>query len=191
MSDPAVAVQLFAGIPQRGTALGDPAAPVTLVEVSDLRCSHCRDFAQITLPVLVQQYVRVGRLRIVFGDLPILGPDSVKAARMAAATGLQGHLFEFTEAFFAVEPRVSDETLRSVASGVPGLDVASAMAARNSSSVDGVLADAQSLAQKFSITGTPSFLLGKTGGALTQVDGVHPTEPDTLTPAIERALGGS
>jgi protein-disulfide isomerase len=189
--DPSEAARLFDGIPQRGVALGDPAAPITLVEISDLRCSHCRDFAQITLPVIVDRYVRSGRLRVVFGDLPILGPASMQAARLAAAAGLQNHLFELTEAFFAEEPApVTDDALRRVASDVPDLDVPAAMAARGSAAVDDVLAQARGLAERFSITGTPSFLLGRTDGQLTQLDEVWPTRPETLASAIDQALGG-
>jgi protein-disulfide isomerase len=189
--DPAEGVHLFAGIPQHGDVLGEAAAPVTLVELSDLRCSHCRDFAAITLPVLVDRYVRTGRLRIVFGDLPILGPDSVQAARMAAAAGLQDHLFELTEAFFSDEPmRVDDTSERRIALEVPGLDVDAAMAARSSAAVDDVLEQARGLAARFSIWGTPSFLLGRARGNLVQLDDVWPAKPETLTPSIDRVLEG-
>src|SRR5262249_5940420 len=52
----------FAGIHQEGDVLGSPDAPLTLEEFSDLRCSHCRDFVDHTLPVLLDKYVRPGRL---------------------------------------------------------------------------------------------------------------------------------
>ena len=189
MSDAAEAVQLFSGIPQQDGALGNPAAPLTLTELSNLRCSHCRDFATMTLPVLVDRYVQSGRLRIVFDNLPILGPNSVAAARMAAAAGLQDHLFEFTEVFFArAGGPVDDALLRRVASAVPGLDVDAAMRARDSAAVDEVLVDARRTAAEFSISGTPSFLLGRTGEPPIQLHGVRPTVPATLTGPIDRAL---
>ena len=191
VSDAGDAVQLFAGIPQHGDALGDPAAPLTLTELSDLRCSHCRDFATISLPVLVDRYVRSGRLRIVFGNLPILGPDSVEAARMAVAAGLQNHLFEFTEVFFArAGGPVDDALLRRVASSVPGLDVDAAMNARDSDTVNQALVDVRRTAAEFAISGTPSFLLGRTGEAPTQLRMVRPTNPATLIGPIETALAG-
>jgi protein-disulfide isomerase len=183
------AVRLFAGIPQHGDVLGDPGAPVTLLELTDLRCSHCRDFAEITLPVVVDRYVRTGQLRVVLGDLPILGPASVQAARMAAAAGLQDHLFEFTEVFFSrASGPVSDELLRWVAGAVPGLDVQAAMAASSSDAVTEALARVRALADRYSIRGTPSFLLGRTHGELVQVQGVWPGRPETLTEAIDAQL---
>ena len=57
---------LFAGIEQQGAALGSPNAPVTLVEYADLQCPFCAQWARDTLPTLVEDYVKGGKLRIVF-----------------------------------------------------------------------------------------------------------------------------
>ena len=43
----------FAGVPQAGLVLGDPDAPVTLVEYADLQCPYCAAWARSTLPVLI------------------------------------------------------------------------------------------------------------------------------------------
>ena len=181
--------QGFAGIPQQGNTLGSPSAPVTLVEFSDLRCSHCRDFVDHTLPVLVDRYVRAGRLRIVFENLPILGPGSVQAARMATAVGLQGHQFEFIDAFFHRAPGpVTDDVLRRIAGQVTGVDVAAAMAHRDSTEVDAALTDARSLAQHYAVRGTPTFLLGKTGADPQALPEARAAKPETLTGPIDALL---
>ena len=181
--------QGFSGIPQQGDTLGAPSAPVTLVEFSDLRCSHCRDFVDHTLPVLVDRYVRQGRLRIVFNNLPILGPASVQAARMSAAVGLQGHQFEFIDAFFHRAPGpISDEVLRRIAGQVPGVDVAAAMAKRDSPEVDAALTDARTLAQRYAVHGTPTFLLGKTGAEPHDLPDARAAKPETLTGPIDDLL---
>src|SRR4051812_750117 len=77
---PAAAVtaktRAFPGIPQQGAALGRPTAPVTLVEYADLQCPYCAEWARRTLPVLASDYVRSGRLRIVFRGLAFVGPES-------------------------------------------------------------------------------------------------------------------
>ena len=80
---------LLRGIPQQGTALGSPDAPVTLVEYADLQCPYCAQWARDAFPELVRDYVRTGRVRIVFRGLAFLGPDSDAALRAALAAGQQ------------------------------------------------------------------------------------------------------
>ena len=76
---------MLAGIPQSGIYLGNPAAPVPLVEFADLQCPFCREYTLQTLPQLVQDYVRTGKVRMEFRNLSFLGKDSVTAGRAAAA----------------------------------------------------------------------------------------------------------
>jgi protein-disulfide isomerase len=181
--------RLFDGIPQQGNVLGDSAAPLTLTEFSDLRCIHCKHFADATLPVLVDKYVRAGRLRVVFGNLPILGPSSVAAARMAAAVGLQGHQFEFMDAFFRdASGMVTDDLLRRIAGEIPGVNVDEAMAKRDSPEVTVELDEVRSMAKKFGVQGTPTFLLGKTGETPHVLTTARGNKPDTITGPIDEML---
>jgi protein-disulfide isomerase len=187
--DGAEAAPLLAGIPQQGNVLGSANAPVTLMEFSDLRCSHCRAFVDDTLPVLVDRYVRAGQLRVVFQNLPILGQPSVDAARMAVAVGLQGHEFDFVDRFFHRDPGpVTDGVLRHIAAQVPGVNVEAAMALRGSPAVDTALAEARGIATQFYIHGTPTFLLGRTGAPLKEIASARADKPDTLTQPIDEML---
>jgi protein-disulfide isomerase len=52
-------------------ALGNPDAPVTIVEFSDFQCPFCRRHAQETLPLLIQNHIDAGRVYYVFKDFPI------------------------------------------------------------------------------------------------------------------------
>ncbi|HEV8152146.1 MAG TPA: thioredoxin domain-containing protein, partial [Solirubrobacteraceae bacterium] len=97
----AEALALFAGVPQNGTAVGAPRAPVTVYEFADLQCPFCRDVALETLPDVIRKHVRTGQVRIVYQDLAFLGPDSVKAAHAAAAAGNQGRLWQFAHLMYA------------------------------------------------------------------------------------------
>jgi protein-disulfide isomerase len=179
----------FAGIPQRGNVLGDPSAPLTLTDFSDLRCIHCRHFSEDTLPVLIDRYVRTGRLRIVFANLPILGPSSIAVARMAAAVGLQGHEFDFVDHFFRnASGQVNDDLLRRIAGEIPGVDVDVAMQKRDSQEATAQLDEARSLAERFGVQGTPTILLGKTGATPRVLTQARANRPDTITGPIDEML---
>jgi protein-disulfide isomerase len=188
---------LFAGIPQQGQALGRPDAPVTLVEFADLKCPVCRDYSLQALPTLVQRYVRTGKLRIVMQPQTFVGApngDSERAARFALAAGAQGRLWQFSELWYDNQQDEStayatDAYIRQIASGVAGLDVNAAMAARTSSSVTGALQQASSQYDRQSFSGTPSFLLGRTGrpGSPLQLSSFNPSQ---FTGPIDRLLKG-
>ena len=92
--------EMLAGIPQSGIHLGSPSAPVRLVEFADLQCPFCREYTLQTLPQLVQDYVRSGKVRMEFRDLAFLGKDSVTAGRHAAAAGEQDKLWNFIDVFY-------------------------------------------------------------------------------------------
>jgi protein-disulfide isomerase len=97
LSGGAFSSRLFAGIPQRGTLLGRAGAPVRLVEFADLQCPYCDEYAVQTPPSLVANFVRQGKLQMQFENLSFIGPDSVKAGRVAAAAAQQNRLWNFVD----------------------------------------------------------------------------------------------
>jgi protein-disulfide isomerase len=180
------------GIPEHGVTLGDPGAPATLVEFADPQCPFCAQYARDALPGVIDQWVRPGRLKLDLRFLTFIGPDSVRAARMADAAALQNRLWTFSELLYLKQGRensgyVTDSFLRAVAKATPGLDVNRAFAQRGSSAVDAQLADARRMAARLGVTSTPSFFLVRPGRPTTRVS------PSALTgaamsSAIERAL---
>jgi protein-disulfide isomerase len=163
---------LFAGIPQNGVTLGDPHAPVTLVEFGDLQCPFCAQFAQDALPVVVAHYVRAGRVVLVFRNLALIGSDSLKAARMAAAVGEQNRLWQFIDLAYKNQETgentgyVTNDYLKAIAGAIPGVDVSRAIADSAGSAAQAQIDQAHALAQRFAIGSTPSFLIGRTGQPL-------------------------
>jgi protein-disulfide isomerase len=175
----------FAGIPQQGNRLGDPRAPVTLQVFSDLRCGHCRVFEQDLMLGLVDRYVRAGKVQIIAENLPILGPQSTRAAQVAVAAGEQGKMFEFIDVFFQRTPGpVDDEALHRVAASIPGIDVDRVFADADSQRVKDELADARQRADSFHIRGTPTLVVGKTGEA-----GQVVRQRSTVATQIDALLG--
>lgn len=182
---------LFAGIPQRGIALGSPRAPVTLIEYADLQCPFCRDWARHALPVVVKDYVRHGRLRIEFRGVSFIGSDSTTALAAALAAGLQGKLWQVVDVLYANQGAensgwVDDGLLGSIASAL-GLDKSRFDADRSSVSVSRTIDRLAVQARAAGIASTPSFLVGRTGKTLTRVE-VTSLDAGGIRPAIERAL---
>ncbi len=180
----------LAGIPQRGIVLGDPDAPVTLVEYVDLQCPYCAEWAVRTFPVLVSDYVRTGKLRIVFHGLAFIGPDSDTALRTALAAGRDDRLWDVVAGFYlrqgAENAWVTDDLVDDVVAEA-GLDADRLRDTRDESWVTAELRDAQSAADAAGVDGTPSFQLGRTGGALELVQ-LRSLGPEGITPAIDALL---
>jgi protein-disulfide isomerase len=91
---------LFAGIPQHGAVLGNPGAKVTLFEFGDLRCPVCQRYETAAFPDFVRTWVRTGKVKVSFQLWPILGPDSVVAARAGFAAQKQNRFWQFAELFY-------------------------------------------------------------------------------------------
>lgn len=104
-SPAAAAKDMARRIPGDPTALGDPQAPVVLVEYSDLRCPFCGIYARDTLPLLVKEYVNTGKLRVEWRDFPVFGQESVDAAVADRAAGEQGKFWQFNAATYAHAPQ--------------------------------------------------------------------------------------
>ncbi len=167
--------KLFDGIPQAGPVLGSPTAPVTLVEYADLQCPYCAVWARDAFPAVVREYARTGKLRIVFRGLAFIGPESATALRTALAAGRQRKLWNVVELLYRNQGSenggwVTDSFLRALGREIPGLDAGLMLAQRSLPGVTRQLEAAKREAELAGVTGTPTFELGPTGGALERLD---------------------
>lgn len=186
----AATARLLRGIPQRGIELGARDAPVTVVIFGDVQCPYCKAFSLRVLPRVIDRYVRPGRAKLVFRSLTFLGTDSVRGAQFAGAAGLQNRMWEVLDLLYRHQGAensgwLTDQLLRMIGAGIPGLDTERALQDRGLRQVQRQLAEAKEIAADYRVTGTPSLLVGLSG------DFVFPV-PDTslagLTRAIEAAL---
>ncbi|MDF2422305.1 MAG: DsbA family protein [Nitrosopumilus sp.] len=60
--------------------MGSPNAPITILEWGDYQCTFCYKFHQSTLDIINEDFVKTGKVKIVFKDFPLNGPDSLLAA---------------------------------------------------------------------------------------------------------------
>jgi protein-disulfide isomerase len=192
LPDAAAATRIFKGIPQHGNVLGSPSAPATLVEYIDLQCPHCRDFETTVMPSVVSRFVRTGKLKVVARPIAFLGPDSEVARKAAVAASLRNRFFDFSQLLYLNQGTensgwVTDQLVAAAYASIPGINVDSAMAARDSTAVARQERQFDTQAHADDVLGTPTVLVGKSGGKLTDVaPGGTPTLAQ-LRAAIEKS----
>ena len=63
--------------------MGNPSAEITIVEWGDYQCTFCYKFHKNTLNTIKQDFIETGKVKLVFKDFPLNGPDSILAAEAA------------------------------------------------------------------------------------------------------------
>ncbi|MEZ4504545.1 MAG: DsbA family protein [Thermomicrobiales bacterium] len=89
------------GIPTDGRVIGNPDAPVHLVEYGDYQCPACASFNTQVFPELLSTYIATGQVSFEFRDLAFLGADSVTAAQAAACSIEQDGYWPYHETIYA------------------------------------------------------------------------------------------
>lgn len=182
---------MLKGIPQDGNALGEKNAPITMIEYADYQCPFCRDYALETMPILINDYVRSGKLRMEFEPLTFIGPDSETAARAGVAAGQQNLEWNYTHLFFFNQGEersgyVTDAFIDKLYAGA-GVNAAKANAYRKTPAAAVPIAEASANAQKYGVASTPSFVVGPTGGPYTKLE-VEISNPDAFKAAFDALL---
>jgi protein-disulfide isomerase len=184
------------GIHQSGVVLGNPNAPVTMQYFGDLECPICKEFTLGALPPLIAKYVRTGKMKIEYHSMQTATheQETFRTQQIAAlAAGKQNLAWYFIELFYHEQGQedsgyVTESYLQGLAEQVPGLNLPNWSAARNDPELaEQITHDTQTVTQR-GFTGTPSFLIGKTGGPLTQLSPESYTEASAFTPTIDKLL---
>ncbi len=154
-----------AAIAQAGPALahapGDPVAgnpdgDVTVVEFYDLHCPYCRKMAPVVSKLLAQD----PKLRLVYKDIPILGPGSMLGARAVLAAESQGGYFRLHDAVMAGPSQITEDTLHAAAVAA-GLDWPRLRHDMDDPSIQQRIDANLALAHKLGIEGTPVYVVGQ------------------------------
>jgi protein-disulfide isomerase len=168
-----IAWQAFAAgsdtIPERvatgeGRILGDPAAPVTVVEYADFQCPVCKRAESSIVSRIEKQYVLSGKVKIEFRMYPFLGQESFNAAQAAEAAREQGKFWEYHHALFNAQGRENSgafayDRLVDLARKV-GLDVAAFEEALGSNKYLEAVQQEADGARDAGIASTPTFFVG-------------------------------
>jgi protein-disulfide isomerase len=80
--------------------LGDPSAPITIVEFGDYQCHQCYNWFHNTKPAIVEDYIETGKVNLVFVDLAFLGRDSPIAAQASYCAEDQEMYWEYHDTLY-------------------------------------------------------------------------------------------
>jgi protein-disulfide isomerase len=152
------------GVPQEGMVLGDPSAPVEVVEFADLQCPFCRAASEEVLPPVIEGQVEQGQAKLVFKNFPIISEESVPAGAGALAAGMQGKGWNYLEIFYRNQGEeksgyVTDEFITAVAKAAGVEDIEKWNKDRKSAKVEKEIEKTQAEAVELGFSGTPSYAL--------------------------------
>ncbi len=144
--------------------LGDPDAPVTVLEYGDYQCTFCYRFHQSTLDQLHARYVDKGKVNIVFKDFALNGPDSVLAAEASRCAGDQGAYWEYHDALYdnwggERTGWVTPDALRGFAAQIGGIDQAAFAECLGGHAHRDAVIRSYHDGQQVGIDATPSFIV--------------------------------
>ena len=82
-------------LPLTARAKGSATAPVTVYEMADFQCPYCRNFATQTFDSIVTEFIKPGKVRWIFINLPIpsLHANAEAAAEFAVCAAVQGRFW--------------------------------------------------------------------------------------------------
>lgn len=133
---------------------GNPDGDVVLVEFFDFNCGWCKKAYEE-----IQQIINEDKnVRVVFYDIPILGPSSTLSSRWALAAHAQGKYWEFHKALITHEGQVDDAILEKIAKDA-GLDVAKLKKDLEDPKIAATLTEHVEKAKSVGIQGTPGFII--------------------------------
>jgi protein-disulfide isomerase len=190
---PAAASTSLAGLPQHGDTLGKPSAPATLIVYEDPQCPYCRAWNTDTLPTVVNQFVRTGKINLVYRGIVIIGPDSVRGLHAIYAAAGQNKLWNLVDALYAHQGAensgwITNSVILAAAqeAGANGKAIAANM---GSPAVDAALTTAETDAKADQVQGTPTFVLERPPARSQQLS-VTGLDPASFIPALSAALQG-
>lgn len=198
---------LLKGIPQNGLALGDPKAPVTIVEFLDVQCPICRNHQLDEQPRVLQELVRTGKARLVAQPvtLPMMGDGSAAGRAVTLRLARENRAWDFLNLFYwnqgpEASGYVTDAYLARLVAAVPGGDPADArprtldpqdrtVAAEIDRAFAAQARKAEAAGVPSSQFGTPWFAVGRTGAPIASYEPVI-RDGGSTTEALAAAVAG-
>lgn len=158
--------------------LGNPSAPITIVEFGDYQCERCYQWFHTTKPALVKDYIDTGKANLIFVDMALLGRDSPIAAQATYCAEDQGRYWEFHDMLYNSQEHIDNgwansERLKAFAFSLD-FDIELFTSCLDSGKYSKRVQYNISEARKNGATGTPTFFIVNSDGEQQKISGAQP-----------------
>ena len=162
--------------------IGNPDAPITIIEFSDFQCPFCARFHAQTLPLIMEEYIEQGKVKLVFRDFPIqsIHPNAVPASVASECANEQGKFREMHDMLFEKQNEWNKLQTEDA------LDLFSQYGAEiqvNQDTFDSCLTSGKYIEEirkdlddgrEYGVTGTPGFFVGNDKIGFVELKGAQP-----------------
>ena len=145
--------------PEDSVFKGEKNAPITIVEFSDFQCPFCGRFYTETLPQLEQEYIKTGKVKLVYRHLPLsFHPQAHTAAQASECANDQGKFWEYHDLIFKNQQRLGEEPWNELAQQL-NLDVSAFKTCLESGKYKQKVDRDNTEAAQYGASGTPTFFI--------------------------------
>ncbi|MBM2852046.1 MAG: Protein-disulfide isomerase [Candidatus Nitrosotenuis sp.] len=157
---------------------GDPNAPITIVEFGDYQCFFCNKYFHETEDSILENYVKTGKVKMLFKDFTIIGQDSVVAAHASHCAEEQGKFWEYHDTLYnhwtgENNGWASSENQLKFAKEL-GLDVEKFIECMSSGRYMEMIQSSSNDAKTVGLTGTPGFFIIGQNNKIIKIPGAQP-----------------
>jgi protein-disulfide isomerase len=166
--------------PKSGSPLlGSPSTPVTIVEFGDYQCPFCQKWNVQTKPTIVKNLIETGKANLIYVDLAIIGPDSIKSHAGSYCADEQGLYWQYHDYVYANQGHenngwANSKNLKLLVSGIDGMDTDSFAQCLDSGKYEQRVKDNKKIATDAGARSTPSFVVVGPNGDAVPISGAQP-----------------
>lgn len=159
--------------------LGEASAPVTIIEFGDYQCPFCQKWNQNTKPLIQKDYISTGKVKMIYVDLPIVGPDSINAHVGSYCADEQGLYWQYHDFIYQNQGHenggwASVSNLKNIVSEMEGMDVNLFANCIDSGKYNDRVKENKNIAVKNGAKSTPSFIVIGPNGQGVSISGAQP-----------------
>jgi len=138
---------------------GQKSAPITIIEFSDFQCPYCERFYTQTLPLIDENYIKTGKVKLTFRNFPLsFHQYAQKAAEASECANEQNKFWEYHNKLFENQNSLDTDSLKKYASEL-GLDTGKFNSCLDTGKMKSVVQKDFDDGAKYGVSGTPAFFI--------------------------------